>query len=49
MTRMPSATSAVTSHIFGPRAPTWTIGLPYGFGPGLKFGVMRVWVVYSPS
>ena len=28
ITRMPSATSAVISHIFGPRAPTRTGGLP---------------------
>ncbi len=22
--------------------------MPYGFGPGLKLGVIRVWVVNSP-
>ena len=28
MTRMPSATSAVISVIFGPSAPTWIFGVP---------------------
>ena len=32
----------------GPSAPISTGGGPNGFGPGLKFGVISVWVVNSP-
>ena len=41
---IPSATSPATSVILGPTAATKTLGCPYGLGPGLKNGVIRVWV-----
>ena len=42
--RMPSATSPATSVIFSPTAASNTFGGPYGFGPGLKNGVISVCV-----
>ena len=48
MTSNPSATSAAVRVITGPNAPISTGGAPLGFGPGLKFGGIRVWVKYSP-
>ena len=48
ITRLPSATSAAISFIFGPSAPTRIFGIPKGLGPGAKAGVMSVCVVYSP-
>ena len=48
ITRMPSATSAEISVIFGPSAPTRMGGGPNGLGPGSNAGVISVWVVNSP-
>ena len=48
MTRMPSATSAAISFIFGPSAPTRIGAMPWGLGPGSNAGVESVWRVYSP-
>ena len=41
--RTPSPTSAAFAVIWGPSAATHTGGGPYGFGPGSKNGVIRVW------
>ena len=40
----PSATSPPTSVISSPTAARNTFGCPYGFGPGLKNGVINVCV-----
>ena len=39
---MPSATSPATSVICSPTAARNTFGVPYGFGPGAKNGVISV-------
>ena len=48
ITNKASATSAAVRVITGPSAPSSTGGGPYGFGPGLKFGGISVWVENSP-
>ena len=41
---MPSQTSPATSDMSGPTAEMNTLGGPHSLGPGLKNGVIRVWV-----
>ena len=43
-TKKPSPTSPATSVMSSPTAASRILGLPYGFGPGLKKGVIKVCV-----
>ena len=48
MTNSPSATSAASRTICGPSPPMAMGGMPYGWGPGLNIGGIRVCEENSP-